>query len=151
VVALRGWRIAPEHFAERHGLIVLIALGESIIAIGVGAGFELVTGVLVAGALGVVVVSALWWLWAIKQLDADHAELKPMHTAIDARRRGVGRALVDQRVAVAAARGARRVSLVSTARRSRDRAGLKLGTPACPITCGKQKEWGCSRKSLQFQ
>ena len=34
-----GWRVAPEHFAERFGLIVLIALGESIIAIGVGAGF----------------------------------------------------------------------------------------------------------------
>jgi low temperature requirement protein LtrA len=59
----RGWRIAPEHFAERHGLIILIALGESIIAIGVGAGFELVTKVIVAAALGLVVVSALWWLY----------------------------------------------------------------------------------------
>jgi len=59
----RGWRIAPEHFAERHGLIILIALGESIIAIGVGVGFELVTGVVVAAALGIVVVSALWWLY----------------------------------------------------------------------------------------
>jgi low temperature requirement protein LtrA len=59
----RGWRVAPEHFAERHGLIVLIALGESIIAIGVGAGFELDTSVIVAAALGIVVVSALWWLY----------------------------------------------------------------------------------------
>jgi len=59
----RGWRVAPEHFAERHGVIILIALGESIIAIGVGAGFELVTGVLAAAALGIVVVSALWWLY----------------------------------------------------------------------------------------
>jgi low temperature requirement protein LtrA len=58
-----GWRVAPEHFAERHGLIVLIALGESIIAIGLGAGLELNTGVLVAAALGIVVVSALWWLY----------------------------------------------------------------------------------------
>ena len=63
VVALRGWRIAPEHFAERHGLIVLIALGESIIAIGVGAGFDLGAGVISAAALGIVVVSALWWLY----------------------------------------------------------------------------------------
>jgi low temperature requirement protein LtrA len=63
VVALRGWRIAPEHFAERHGLIVLIALGESIIAIGVGAGLTLTTGVIVGAALGVIVVSALWWLY----------------------------------------------------------------------------------------
>jgi low temperature requirement protein LtrA len=59
----RGWRVAPEHFAERHALIILIALGESIIAIGVGAGFELDTGVIVAAALGIVVVSALWWLY----------------------------------------------------------------------------------------
>jgi low temperature requirement protein LtrA len=58
-----GWRVAPEHFAERHGLIVLIALGESIIAIGIGAGFELDAGVLVAAALGIVVVSSLWWLY----------------------------------------------------------------------------------------
>ncbi|MGH3129131.1 MAG: low temperature requirement protein A [Gaiellaceae bacterium] len=58
-----GWRVAPEHFAERHGLIVLIALGESIIAIGIGAGLELDTGVIVAAALGIVVVSALWWLY----------------------------------------------------------------------------------------
>jgi low temperature requirement protein LtrA len=63
VRGLRGWWIAPEHFAERHGLIVLIALGESIIAIGVGAGLELVPGVMVAAALGIVVLSALWWLY----------------------------------------------------------------------------------------
>jgi low temperature requirement protein LtrA len=59
----RGWRVAPEHFAERHALIILIALGESIIAIGVGAGFELVAGVIVGAMLGIVVVSALWWLY----------------------------------------------------------------------------------------
>jgi low temperature requirement protein LtrA len=58
-----GWRVAPEHFAERHGLIVLIALGESIIAIGVGAGFDLEPGVIVGSVLGIVVVSALWWLY----------------------------------------------------------------------------------------
>ncbi len=63
VGAGRGWRVAPEHFAERYGLIILIALGESIIAIGLGAGFELDTGVMVAAALGLVLVSALWWLY----------------------------------------------------------------------------------------
>jgi low temperature requirement protein LtrA len=62
-VGQRGWRVAPEHFAERHGLIVLIALGESIIAIGLGAGLALDAGVLTAAALGVVVVSTLWWLY----------------------------------------------------------------------------------------
>jgi low temperature requirement protein LtrA len=59
----RGWHVAPEHFAERHALIILIALGESIIAIGVGAGFELTAGVIVGATLGIVVVSALWWLY----------------------------------------------------------------------------------------
>jgi low temperature requirement protein LtrA len=40
-----------------------VLFGESIIAIGVGAGFKLVAGVIVAAALGIVVVSALWWLY----------------------------------------------------------------------------------------
>ena len=59
----RGWSVASEHFAERHGLIVLIALGESIISIGLGAGLALDTGEIVAASLGIVVVSALWWLY----------------------------------------------------------------------------------------
>ena len=58
-----GWAVAPEHFAERHGLIILIALGESIIAIGIGARFHLDAGVILAAVLGIVVVSALWWLY----------------------------------------------------------------------------------------
>ena len=48
---------------------------------------------------------------AIKELDPEHAELKSMHTAEAARRRGVARALVDHLVGVARARGARRVSI----------------------------------------
>ena len=59
----QGWRVAPEHFAERHGLIILIALGESLIAIGLGAGIQLDAGALTAAALGIVVVAALWWLY----------------------------------------------------------------------------------------
>ena len=58
-----GWRVAPEHYAERYGLIILIALGESIIAIGLGAGFDLDAGVIVAATLGIAVVAALWWLY----------------------------------------------------------------------------------------
>jgi low temperature requirement protein LtrA len=61
----QGWQVAPQHFAERHGLFIIIALGESFIAIGLGlgTGFELVAGVIVAAALGIVAVSALWWLY----------------------------------------------------------------------------------------
>lgn len=60
----QGWRVSPAHFAERHGLIVIIALGESIVAIGVGAaGLPLGTGVVVAAVLGMAVVAALWWAY----------------------------------------------------------------------------------------
>jgi low temperature requirement protein LtrA len=59
-----GWRVAAGHFAERHGLIIIIALGESIVALGVGAaGLELDAGIIVAGLLGVAVASALWWAY----------------------------------------------------------------------------------------
>jgi low temperature requirement protein LtrA len=58
-----GWKLEPGHFAERHGLIVLIALGESIVALGVGAKVSLDTGIVVAAVLGVVVAAALWWVY----------------------------------------------------------------------------------------
>jgi low temperature requirement protein LtrA len=58
-----GWRLVPAHFAERHGLIVIIALGESIVAIGVGAGHAVDAGVVVAAVLGMTVAGALWWLY----------------------------------------------------------------------------------------
>jgi low temperature requirement protein LtrA len=60
----RGWTVSAEHFAERHALIILIALGESIVAIGVGAtDIELDLGTVVAAALAIALVSALWWLY----------------------------------------------------------------------------------------
>ena len=52
---LSGWRVEPAHFVERHGLIVIIAIGESLVAIGLGAGVGLATGVIVAAVLGFVV------------------------------------------------------------------------------------------------
>ncbi len=58
-----GWKLMPGHFAERHGLIVIIALGESIVAIGVGAEFGVDAGVVVAAVLGTAVAAALWWLY----------------------------------------------------------------------------------------
>jgi low temperature requirement protein LtrA len=58
-----GWKLVPGHFAERHGLIVIIALGESIVAIGAGASGHLTAGITVAAFLGMVVAAALWWLY----------------------------------------------------------------------------------------
>ena len=48
-----GWKLVPGHFAERHGLIVIIALGESIVAIGVGAAGALDLGIGAVAVLGV--------------------------------------------------------------------------------------------------
>jgi low temperature requirement protein LtrA len=58
-----GWRLAPHHFSERHGLIVIIALGESIVAVGVGADARVDAGIVVAAVLGTAVAAALWWLY----------------------------------------------------------------------------------------
>jgi low temperature requirement protein LtrA len=60
---VEGWQLVPGHFAERHGLIVLIALGESIVAVGAGAQAALDLGVVTAAVLGIVVAAALWWLY----------------------------------------------------------------------------------------
>ncbi|HLM27828.1 MAG TPA: low temperature requirement protein A [Thermoleophilaceae bacterium] len=58
-----GWRLVPAHFAERHGLIIIIALGESIVAIGAGASADVDMGVVLAAALGTGVAAAMWWLY----------------------------------------------------------------------------------------
>ena len=76
VSGMRGWRVSPEHFVERHGLIIIIALGESIVAVGVGAaGVQLGEQVIVAAALGIVVASALWWSYFDWAVDVAQARL----------------------------------------------------------------------------
>jgi low temperature requirement protein LtrA len=60
----QGWRISPSHFAERYGLIVIIALGESIVAIGFATlGIEVTPSIVAAAALGLAVSAALWWAY----------------------------------------------------------------------------------------
>jgi low temperature requirement protein LtrA len=57
-----GWKLVPHHFAERHGLIIIIALGESVVAIGAGAhGLDL--GMATAAVLGVALAAAMWWTY----------------------------------------------------------------------------------------
>jgi low temperature requirement protein LtrA len=64
VRSVSGFRVHAGHFAERHGLVVIIALGESIVAVGVGAsGVGLGTSVLVAVVLGIALAAALWWAY----------------------------------------------------------------------------------------
>jgi low temperature requirement protein LtrA len=58
-----GWKLVPGHFAERHGLIVIIALGESIVAVGVGVTGDVDAGVVAAAVAGTAVAAAAWWLY----------------------------------------------------------------------------------------
>lgn len=59
-----GLRVHAGHFSERHGLVIIIALGESIVAVGVGAsGLTLVPGVIVAALFGAGVAAGLWWAY----------------------------------------------------------------------------------------
>ena len=64
VFGVRGFSVSADHFAERYGLIVIIALGESIVAIGIGAaGIELDAVVVTAAILGLALACALWWAY----------------------------------------------------------------------------------------
>ncbi len=61
---IEGFEIAPAHFVERHGLVVLIAIGESIVAIGIGAA-ELPLNLELAcvALLGLTLSACLWWIY----------------------------------------------------------------------------------------
>jgi low temperature requirement protein LtrA len=60
-----GWRLrSAGHFAERHGLILIVALGESIVAVGAGmAGLAISWPILVAAVLGLALAAGLWWIY----------------------------------------------------------------------------------------
>jgi low temperature requirement protein LtrA len=60
-LGVEGFRVHPAHFVERHGLIVIIAIGESLVAIGLGArATALDAGVIVAAILGLLVAASFW-------------------------------------------------------------------------------------------
>ena len=64
VTGTEGWHMSPGHFAERHGLVIIIALGESLVALGVGVASEDLTPRIVAAVIvGFVSVACLWWLY----------------------------------------------------------------------------------------
>jgi low temperature requirement protein LtrA len=59
-----GFDVAPGHFVERHGLVILIAIGESIVAVGVGASARpLDLELAVVAALGLALSACLWWVY----------------------------------------------------------------------------------------
>jgi len=58
---VEAFRVHPAHFVERHGLIVIIAIGESLVAIGFGARETALTGgAIVAAVLGFAVAASFW-------------------------------------------------------------------------------------------
>ena len=65
VVRLGGrFEVGPEHFAERHGALIIVAIGESVAAIGIGAIGKPVDGKLaLAALLGLAISVAFWWMY----------------------------------------------------------------------------------------
>jgi low temperature requirement protein LtrA len=93
LTARRGnWRLhSPVHLTERHNLFIILAIGESIVAIGVGAAEQPISVPLLVGAvMGVGVAVCLWWLYF------DMAALAAEHRLIETR----GQARVNLAVAV---------------------------------------------------
>jgi low temperature requirement protein LtrA len=74
VFGVRGFRVEAGHFAERFGLIVIIALGESIVAIGAGiAGVDIDSTLVLAAVFGVVLSAAFWWAYFdVAAIDSEH-------------------------------------------------------------------------------
>ncbi|MBA3277658.1 MAG: low temperature requirement protein A [Geodermatophilaceae bacterium] len=71
-----GWRVnSAGHFAERHGLIIIVALGESIVSIGIGVTeLPISWPIVVASALGLALSAGLWWAYFdVAALDSEHA------------------------------------------------------------------------------
>jgi len=68
-----GFTVAPAHFVERHGLVIIVAIGESVVAVGFGASHLPVDANLFAGALAGLALSACLW-WTYFGADADRAE-----------------------------------------------------------------------------
>ncbi len=58
-----GWKLVPEHYAERYGLIIIIALGESIVAIGAGVTGQITAGIVATAVIGVILAAAMWWAY----------------------------------------------------------------------------------------
>ena len=63
LTSTEGFVIVAEHFVERHGLVIIVALGESIVVIGVAARLELDLGLALVALLALALAASLWWLY----------------------------------------------------------------------------------------
>ncbi len=71
----RGLNLHPAHITERHGLVVIVALGESVVAIGIGAkGLPIDADLLIAAVLGLAIAACMWWSLFVRDMPAtEHA------------------------------------------------------------------------------
>ena len=69
---VEGWQIDVPHFVERHGLILIIALGESIVAIGAGATGDVDLQLATSALLAITLAGGLWWAYFAGE--SEHAE-----------------------------------------------------------------------------
>ncbi|MET0901807.1 MAG: low temperature requirement protein A [Acidimicrobiales bacterium] len=63
VSGVEHWQLAPAHFAERHNLVIILALGETVVALGAATQVELAASVVAAAGLGVGLAAAFWWIY----------------------------------------------------------------------------------------
>ncbi len=85
LVSLEGFQISASHFVERHGLVVIVALGESIVVLGVGAGGAQVgLELALIALLGLALSTGLWWTYFG---DEEHIEHAMLSTPLDERTR----------------------------------------------------------------
>jgi low temperature requirement protein LtrA len=80
---VEGFVVTPAHFVERHGLVVIVALGESVVVIGVGAsGLPLDFSLVLVALLSLALSASLWWLYFSDESAVERA----MHDAAPERR-----------------------------------------------------------------
>jgi low temperature requirement protein LtrA len=86
-----GWNLHPEHFSERHGLFVIIALGETLIVAAIGVTGASWTGHLaVVAVLAVAITCGLWWSYFVR--------MKPMLDGALEASRGAGQSMMARDV-----------------------------------------------------
>jgi len=74
LTTVEGFLVSPTHFVERHGLVVIIALGESVVVIGVGAaGLKLDVHLVLVALLALALSASLWWTYFSDERDVERA------------------------------------------------------------------------------
>ena len=87
VTSTEGFVIQPRHFVERHALVVIVALGESIVVIGAAADLTLDVSIVFVALLSLALSASLWWVYfsdegAVEQAMVDAPETRRPHLAL---------------------------------------------------------------------